>query len=196
MSTGLDTDALPEYQLARRAAIMRAATELLEERDFDQVQVRDVAMRANVALGTLYRYFQSKEHLYAAVLGEWMHGVRLTQDISGLPPADRLRARVRFAMRSLAANPGFFRIVVLLKSTTDEVAINESIDLGASLNAALRHELEALPAEEARQVTQALWSVLTDQLGQVQQGRQTIEAADAVMDTFLDLVAARLLTID
>jgi AcrR family transcriptional regulator len=33
--------------------------------------MRDVAACANVALGTIYRYFVGKDHLLAAALVEW-----------------------------------------------------------------------------------------------------------------------------
>ena len=58
-------------QLARRERIVAAATELLDERDYDRIQIRDVAEQADVALGTLYRYFPSKQQLYAEVLVTW-----------------------------------------------------------------------------------------------------------------------------
>ena len=58
-------------QVARRDRIIRAATELLEEREYERIQIRHVAEAASVALGTLYRYFPSKEQLYAEVLLTW-----------------------------------------------------------------------------------------------------------------------------
>ena len=62
---------LPAHLRERRERIIRAAMELLEDAEYEKVQMRDVADRAGVALGTVYRYFTSKEHLYAAVLVEW-----------------------------------------------------------------------------------------------------------------------------
>lgn len=52
---------------------MRAALELASEGGYDAVQMRDVAARADVALGTIYHYFSSKDHLLAATLVEWTH---------------------------------------------------------------------------------------------------------------------------
>ena len=42
------------------------------EGGYDAVQMRDVAARANVALGTIYRYFSSKDHLLAEAQVEWL----------------------------------------------------------------------------------------------------------------------------
>ena len=54
-------------QVARRQRILAAAAELGASADFDRVQMLEVAGEADVAIGTLYRYFPSKTHLFAAV---------------------------------------------------------------------------------------------------------------------------------
>jgi len=43
-----------------------------------KIQVKDVATSAQVALGTLYHYFSSKEHLFAEVLVRWAATLRTT----------------------------------------------------------------------------------------------------------------------
>jgi len=52
----------------RGDAILDAAIELAESGGFDHVRQREVAARANVALGTLYKRFRSKEDLLAAAM--------------------------------------------------------------------------------------------------------------------------------
>ncbi|WP_024804247.1 TetR/AcrR family transcriptional regulator [Nocardia sp. BMG51109] len=54
-------------QAARRARILDAAAEFGATAEFDRVQMADIAKAAGVALGTLYRYFPAKTHLFAAV---------------------------------------------------------------------------------------------------------------------------------
>src|SRR5689334_5006129 len=70
-AVAVDPQTLTARQYARRERIIQAGQALLEERPFDQIQVRDVAARADVALSTVYRYFASKEHLFAAVFLAW-----------------------------------------------------------------------------------------------------------------------------
>ena len=93
---------LPPPQRQRRERIVQAAIELLEAREYEQIQIRDVSERADVALATLYRYFTSKEHLYAAALLKWSKsynlqtrtGQALGSDAAAHPlpaPADRPR---------------------------------------------------------------------------------------------------------
>ncbi|WP_040788563.1 TetR family transcriptional regulator [Nocardia paucivorans] len=55
-------------QQARRRAILRSAARLGEEHGLERVQMSDVAAAAEVALGTLYRYYPSKHHLFSGVL--------------------------------------------------------------------------------------------------------------------------------
>jgi AcrR family transcriptional regulator len=62
--------------------MLGATAELALEGGWDAVQMREVAQRADVALGTLYRYFPSKEFLLVSVM---------IADIEGL--ADRLAVR-------------------------------------------------------------------------------------------------------
>ena len=59
----------PASQRARRERILDAAVELAAEGGYDAVQMREVAERADVALGTLYRYFPSKVHLLVSAMG-------------------------------------------------------------------------------------------------------------------------------
>ena len=56
-------------QRDRRKRILDATITLASQGGFDAVQMRAVAEQADVALGTLYRYFPSKIHLLVSALG-------------------------------------------------------------------------------------------------------------------------------
>ena len=53
-------------------ALIAAAMELGLDGGYEGVQMREVATRADVAMGTVYRYFTSKDHLLAATLVTWV----------------------------------------------------------------------------------------------------------------------------
>src|SRR6476659_6205113 len=55
-------------QRDRHRRILDATIALASAGGFDAVQMRSVAERADVALGTLYRYFPSKIHLLVSAL--------------------------------------------------------------------------------------------------------------------------------
>src|ERR1700683_3392163 len=112
-------------QLARRQRIVRAALKALAGSDYEQVKISDVARDSGVALGTLYRYFASKEHLFAAVFVEW-HGAlkkKLEKERpEGETEADRLRDVFHRMVRAFQLQPQFFRVVMMLEAPTDAYA--------------------------------------------------------------------------
>ena len=57
-------------QVQRRKSIVKAAASLASRGGVEAMQMRTVAERAGVALGTLYRYFPSKMDLVVAVVNE------------------------------------------------------------------------------------------------------------------------------
>ena len=80
----------PASQLARRERILDAAVELASEGGYDAVQMREVAERADVALGTLYRYFPSKVHLLVSAMGRTFS--ELQDSVQTADPAVRRRS--------------------------------------------------------------------------------------------------------
>jgi AcrR family transcriptional regulator len=81
----IDPTSLTAGQADRRQRVIQAALSLAAEGGYEAVQMRDVAARAAVALGTIYHYFSSKDHLLAATLVEW--AAELEQDVQ-LRPAE------------------------------------------------------------------------------------------------------------
>jgi len=99
---------LTANQAARRSRVLDAALQLASEGGYDAVQMRDVATRAHVALGTIYRYFRSKDELLAAALVEWAGTVE--RQVSARPPrgvsvADRLVDVLRRASGAMERDP-------------------------------------------------------------------------------------------
>ncbi|WP_435741919.1 TetR family transcriptional regulator [Nocardioides sp. SYSU DS0663] len=73
----------PEQQ-DRHQRMLRAAARIGEQHDLEGVQMHDVAREAGVAIATLYRYFPSKTHLFAALMRS--HVERLERSYVGPPP--------------------------------------------------------------------------------------------------------------
>jgi AcrR family transcriptional regulator len=66
----------------RRAEILAAALGLFGTKGFNDTTMEEVAGVAGVAKGTIYLYFESKEHLLLALKKDFMHG--LTEAITGI----------------------------------------------------------------------------------------------------------------
>src|SRR5580698_3576775 len=80
-------------QRDRRKRILDATLALASKGGYDAVQMRTVAERADVALGTLYRYFPSKIHLLVSALAREFERTQERLDrrpIPGDTPYDRM----------------------------------------------------------------------------------------------------------
>jgi AcrR family transcriptional regulator len=80
-------------QRDRRKRILDATLVLASKGGYDAVQMRSVAERADVALGTLYRYFPSKIHLLVSAMARELEGVRertARVPVPGETPYERL----------------------------------------------------------------------------------------------------------
>jgi TetR/AcrR family transcriptional regulator, cholesterol catabolism regulator len=100
--------ALARSQAARRRRVLDATLQLAAEGGFEAVQMRDVAAAADVALGTVYRYFASKERLLLEAMAEQQSDLRSYLDVH--PPAQstaaaRVVAVMKRANRSLREYP-------------------------------------------------------------------------------------------
>lgn len=92
----------------RTDRIIQVAMELAEQDGYDAVRLRDLAEKADVALGTVYRRFSSKEDILAAALErmvqQFLSMVR-ESTIPGDSPAERLETFFQIATGALAERP-------------------------------------------------------------------------------------------
>jgi TetR/AcrR family transcriptional regulator, repressor of fatR-cypB operon len=96
----------PSLQLAgsggARDRILAAALDLFEEQGFDATAVPEVAQRAAVATGSIYRYFKSKDDLVNALYREWK--LRYYEIVLTEPPPDaNARQALSHYWRGMAA---------------------------------------------------------------------------------------------
>ena len=95
-------------QRDRRRRILEATLALASTGGFDAVQMRAVAERADVALGTLYRYFPSKIHLLVSALATQFDESQAVLDrrpIPGETPEERVVHVLGRTTRGLQRDP-------------------------------------------------------------------------------------------
>ncbi|HVI38246.1 MAG TPA: TetR family transcriptional regulator, partial [Gaiellales bacterium] len=93
LSATADAEFGSAAQRERRKRILDATLALASKGGYDAVQMRTVAERADVALGTLYRYFPSKIHLLVSALVQEFERTQEKLDrrpIPGDTPTDRM----------------------------------------------------------------------------------------------------------
>jgi AcrR family transcriptional regulator len=150
----VDDETLTPNQAARRDRVLDAAMSLAAEGGYDAVQMRDVATRAQVALGTIYRYFSSKDHLLAACQVELWRD--LADRFNRRPPAghtaaDRVVELLARAMQAAEHEPRRTAALVTASASPDPAVRDCQIQLMATMDQVLAGAMGDLdPAVKAR----------------------------------------------
>jgi len=179
-------------QQARRHRIVTAALELLETREYDRIQVRDVAESANVALGTLYRYFPSKEQLFAEVLVEWSRTFETSvrSRSRATTDAQRLKALLRRAAAAFERHPNFFRLLAALERVNDPAVTRPFREYSDHVSGVLEEALEDTDRADAALITRMTLAFLDALLKQWAVGQVSMASVYAQLDRAVDLVFA------
>ena len=151
--------ALTSRQLERRERILSTTIGLASEGGYEAVQMRDVASQADVALGTLYRYFASKDHLLAAAWAHWAAQLepRVTaRPLRGDTMAERASDFLRRASRGFERNPRLGAAVLATMSSTDPNVVEPQRQGSDLIARMLLGILEPLPAETSKGISEVL----------------------------------------
>ncbi|MEU6787471.1 TetR family transcriptional regulator [Nonomuraea angiospora] len=180
-------------QHQRRKRIVQAAAALASRGGVEAMQMRTVAERAGVALGTLYRYFPSKMDLVVAVVGEEID--LLESSIERRPPGattpssravDVLMRATRGLMREPELADALIRSLIMAEVQTP---FGERIT-----GLLLRVSADGLTLEDATEeqsdLAGSLASVWVQELLEMLRGRRTYDQIQRRIET----AAARLLT--
>jgi AcrR family transcriptional regulator len=123
---------------ARKERLIAAATALAGEGGYDAVQMRDVAARAEVALGTLYRHYASKDQLLLAAMAQQAATLRerlVQRPPDGDTPSARVSAVLRRASRALERAPLVTKAMLAAMSTTEEATVPLKHEIDSTLRA-------------------------------------------------------------
>jgi len=142
-------------QRDRRKRILDATIALATQGGFDAVQMRAVAERADVALGTLYRYFPSKIHLLVSALGrefERADAALRDKPIPGDTASDRVIYVLRKTTRGLQGDPHLTEALTRAFMFADASVQSEIHVVGMLLTRMLTRAMH--PEQEHAEVTE------------------------------------------
>jgi AcrR family transcriptional regulator len=189
-------------QRDRRKRILDATIALASKGGFDAVQMRTVAERADVALGTLYRYFPSKIHLLVSALAREFEQANTNFDRKPIPgdtTADRVMYVLSRTTRTLQRDPNLTEALTRAFMFADASVATEIHVVGMQVTRMLMramHESDAAstevePTEEDIAIAKVIGDVWLASLVQWVTGRASAADVSKSMD-----VAVRLLLRD
>ncbi len=138
-------------QRDRRKRILDATYQLARDGGFDAVQMRAVADRADVALGTLYRYFPSKIHLLVSALGRTFEQAEASmkgRPVPGDTPAERVIGVLKKTTRGLQGDPHLTEALTRAFMFADASVASEIHDVGMLMTSMLTHAMDPERGDE------------------------------------------------
>src|SRR5579875_3207492 len=158
-ATAVDGSPLTPKALVRRQRIVEAAIDLGTEGGYEAVHMRVVAERAGVALATVYRYFESKDHLLSAAVSEWTSQLQSRLDRSparGDTAVEQLVDVLRRASRGLERRPQFAAALIRALHSPDPSVAAAAADVRHQISAMTTPILKDLPAEDVEGIVSVL----------------------------------------
>ncbi len=183
-------------QRDRRKRILDATYDLAKDGGFDAVQMRAVADRAEVALGTLYRYFPSKIHLLVSALAREFDRseamISALGEIPGETQAERVIYILKRTTRGLQGDPKLTEALTRAFMFADSSAATEIHAVGMSLTAMLTHAMrpgsDAEVTEQDVAIARVIGDVWLSALVAWVTGRSTAAETGAHMETAVGLL--------
>ena len=186
-------------QRDRRKRILDATIALASKGGFDAVQMRAVAERADVALGTLYRYFPSKIHLLVSALAREFEQANANFDrrpIPGDTPPDRVMYVLGRTTRGLQRDPNLTEALTRAFMFADASVANEIHVVGMHVTRMLMRALkdpetpsdEIEPTEEDIAIAKVIGDVWLASLVQWVTGRASAVDVSKSMETAVRLL--------
>lgn len=195
MSTAVGTIGGSPAQIERRTRILDAAMEFASEGGYDAVQMRDIAERASVALGTLYRYFPSKNHLLVSALDREFDRVEQfskTLTVPGDTPRERMMFVFERTARALIDDPKMAEALTRAFVFAD-ASVEQLIDqVGTKLVALVGRTMSGDPSHETTDEEADMVHVIADvwlaSLIAWATGRKSAEGVLSSMDNAIRLL--------
>jgi AcrR family transcriptional regulator len=106
---------------AKADHILEVAAQLFAKRHYHEVRMEDVALKAGVAKGTIYRYFEDKEDLYLGLI--LAGGERLFAEVESAlaavdDPEEKIAIYVERTIQFFREYPYFFDLVQRIEAST------------------------------------------------------------------------------
>jgi AcrR family transcriptional regulator len=186
-------ESLTENQAARRERVIRAAMALGGRGGYEAVQMRDVAADANVALGTIYRYFTSKDHLLAASMVDWSADLR--RRVAERPPkhaaaADRMVEVIRRATGTMEKQPSLAAALVTACSAHDPGVVACQREVTATIKDVLAAPIQDLDPQRRDGIVMVLAHVWHSVNLEWVNGAKTVEQVGEELETAAHLLLA------
>ena len=103
-----------EQKEQRRQLIILKALELFVKKGYSDTKIGDIAKAANMSMGLMFHYFESKEQLYEELVQMGADGTNLPQKIHFENPLDYFEGFLKILLEYAKEQPWVFYMFVLM----------------------------------------------------------------------------------
>ena len=99
-----------------RLAIEDAAIELFMEQGYHATSMRQIAERANLALGGIYNHFKSKEELFEAIIVDkhpYKRVLPLVLEVQGETTEEFFRNAIQIVLKEMSKEPYYLKLMMI-----------------------------------------------------------------------------------
>ncbi len=164
---------------------------LAAEGGYDAVVMRDLADQANVAVGTLYNYFTSKDHLLAAAYLEWTKELEeriASRPARGSTPAQRVTDVLGRVCEALGRQPRLVSAILTAANAKAPEVAELDIEAGVTMTALIENALALPDPQLSTQVTSVVEHVMHSALLSWVNGRMQMPEVIGVIATTAHLL--------
>ena len=155
---GVPKARLAASQLRRHRRIVDAVIELAEKGGFEGVRLRDVSEVSEVALGTLYKYFHSKEDILLFALTEELTKLETAMAAHPIEGTSALARVTRFferATRGMTYRPQFARAMLRAMASGDVQVASKVAGFHSRMTRLIVAALRGKPVDLRRELSPA-----------------------------------------
>jgi AcrR family transcriptional regulator len=128
--------ASPELAERRRRQILDAAVDCFRRRGFHQTSMQEICNEAGISAGALYRYFDSKADIIAAIAADGRHDASVGFEAANASVVDALCAVARSFFAKIADGDGALVAEVLAEAARDPALARNLVEVDAQYVAA------------------------------------------------------------
>ena len=181
-------ETLDVHQRARRDRIVQATVEMLPHTPYESLQMKDITVKAGVALGTTYRYFSSKEHLVGEALFVWALSFNRDVEVAEEPTVDRVKTGYRRAVRAFEVFPCVYGHILAVQGSSDPTVVEIFDEFASGRMDAFGAYLADIASPKRDRIIAVMSAVLAESLRSWSLGRKSIADVYTAIDSAADLL--------
>lgn len=117
-----------EQKEQRRVMILKCALDLFVRKGYGETRIADIAKAADMSMGLLFHYYESKERLYEELIRIGYEKMKTSAEFNGGSPLEFFKTAADDVFSMLASDPSAAKMFVLLEQASHLDSLPPELD--------------------------------------------------------------------